>query len=74
MICPHHSSSPELSIVVPAYNEADRILPFLREITDYCDRQGRVYEVLIVDDGSTDGTSRVVEKYAQVHQAMRVMR
>jgi len=74
MIGPYHSSSPELSIVIPAHNEANRILPFLRQITDYCHLQGRSYEVLVVDDGSTDGTTDVVERYAQVHTAIRVMR
>ena len=74
MIGPYHSNSPELSIVIPAYNEADRILPFLRQITDYCAQRRRSYEVLVVDDGSTDGTSAVVKSYAQVHRAVRVLR
>jgi dolichyl-phosphate beta-glucosyltransferase len=74
MAGPHHSKSPELSIVVPAYNEAERILPFLQQITDYCERQGRTYEVLVVDDGSTDATSRIVERHAQVDKAVRLMR
>lgn len=52
---------PELSIVIPAYNEARRLGPTLVEMTDYLESRGEPYELLVVDDGSTDETPRVVE-------------
>ena len=64
----------ELSIVIPAHNEAGRILPYLRQIIDYCERQGRSYELLVVDDGSTDDTSLVVGRFARVHPAVKILR
>jgi dolichyl-phosphate beta-glucosyltransferase len=74
MFRPAIHSSPELSIVIPAHNEAGRILPYLRQITDYCERQGRCYELLVIDDGSTDDTPLVVARLAQVHSALRLLR
>ena len=46
----------EISIVVPVYNEADNILPLAQEVADAMSRQARSYELLFVDDASTDET------------------
>jgi len=53
---------PTLSIVVPAFNEAGRIGPSLRKITDYISQQHEKIELIVVDDGSTDNTAEVAEK------------
>jgi dolichyl-phosphate beta-glucosyltransferase len=50
-----------LSVVIPAYNEADRILPTLGQMREYLDGREEPYEVLVVDDGSDDATASVVE-------------
>lgn len=51
-----------LSIIIPAYNEAERIGATLREIFAYLDAQPGASEVIVVDDGSTDATVRVSEE------------
>jgi dolichyl-phosphate beta-glucosyltransferase len=50
----------DLSIVIPAYNEAARITPTLRRLHDYLAAQPLRYEIIVVDDGSTDHTIGVV--------------
>lgn len=50
-------SGPFLSVVIPAFNEATRLPRSLARITDYLERAGRAYELVVVDDGSSDGTA-----------------
>src|SRR3712207_5529033 len=54
-------SPSSLSIVVPAYNESARIGKTLRELLAYLEDQPGGGEVIVVDDGSKDDTSRVAE-------------
>jgi dolichyl-phosphate beta-glucosyltransferase len=55
---------PRLSIVVPAYNEATRLPATLRALAAYAARFPGGVEVLVVDDGSTDGTADVAARFA----------
>ncbi len=52
------------SVVIPAFNEARRLPPYLEEIIAYFDGRGAAYEVLVVDDGSRDGTAERVRETA----------
>ena len=53
---------PTLSIVVPAFNEAARIGNSLKKIDDFMQNSSLSYEVIVVDDGSTDDTPGVVRR------------
>lgn len=50
-----------LSIVVPAYNEAKRLPGTLPRMIEYAQRLGEPVEIVIVDDGSTDGTAGIAD-------------
>ena len=65
-----------LSIVIPSYNEEKRIIPTLDKMCDYCERKDNSYEIIVVDDGSTDKTSEVIENFCKslVKQTIRIIR
>lgn len=54
-----------VSTVIPAYNEEKRLPDTLQKTTDYLSRTGWDWEVRVVDDGSTDGTRRIVERFSR---------
>lgn len=56
----------ELSIVIPAYNEAHRIADTLKQVFDFCDSALSDWEVIVVDDGSSDATGREVGGFERV--------
>ena len=70
----YNADSPELSVIIPAHNEAGRILPYLRQIADYFQQHERSYELLVVDDGSTDATAAVVERFAHYTPPVQLLR
>lgn len=51
-----------LSIIIPAYNEVERIVPTIHTITNYVTGLGLAWELIIADEGSTDETARRVEE------------
>jgi glycosyltransferase involved in cell wall biosynthesis len=71
-----NAPAPELSIIIPAYNEESRLPRGLKRILDYAASRGmspEQMEILVVDDGSGDGTARVVEEGARQWPSMRLV-
>jgi dolichyl-phosphate beta-glucosyltransferase len=68
------SSVPDYSVVIPAFNEAERLPRYLDEVIQYFDGRGDAYEILVVDDGSTDDTARLVDTIGQAHGSVRALR
>jgi len=57
----------DVTLMVPCLNEAANIAPTLDHIASAMRELPYSYEILVIDDGSTDGTSAVVEEYAEAH-------
>lgn len=68
MVVPSQNTMPpmrcDISVVIPAYNEAGRLGSTLQRAVDYLSRRGVSYEILVVDDGSRDRTIEVAEGFS----------
>jgi dolichyl-phosphate beta-glucosyltransferase len=62
-----------VSVIIPAYNEEQRIAPTLERVSGYLGNRGLDYEILVVDDGSTDGTPAVVRAWSGKEPALRLL-
>ncbi len=63
-----------LSIVVPAFNEEARIGNSLERLRDFLVTFDRSWEIVVVDDGSSDGTAAIVEEHAAADERIRLVR
>jgi len=70
---PAPASAPALSIVVLAFNEEDNVVAVLEELRAWLDAHEPSYEIIFVDDGSTDATASIAEG-ALLHDRDQVIR
>ena len=67
------SPRPELSIIIPSYNEERRLPKALKEIQEYLSARPLRAEVIVVDDGSIDGTAALVENCRAQNPQLRLL-
>lgn len=63
----------ELSVVMPCFNESEVIETLLKEWIAFLDEEVRDYEIIVVNDGSSDGTGRILDKVRREHKTLRVI-
>jgi glycosyltransferase involved in cell wall biosynthesis len=68
------SVRPRVSVVIPLLNEEGNVSDLHRELTASLETLGRPYEILMVDDGSTDGTLRRLQEIETLDRRVRVLR
>ncbi len=64
---------PEISVIIPAYNEESRLPATLASVHEFLSGYGKSFEILIVDDGSYDHTVEVVNEFAAGHPGVRLL-
>jgi glycosyltransferase involved in cell wall biosynthesis len=63
-----------ISIIIPAYNEKDNIEPVYRELNSVLPNTGRPYEILFIDDGSTDQTFQKMKSLQLEDKSIRIIK
>jgi glycosyltransferase involved in cell wall biosynthesis len=67
------NTRPDLSVVFPVYNEEENLPILLREIATALDGHGWTYEIVAVDDGSSDRSLEVLNASRELHPTLRVL-
>ena len=65
---------PEISLVIPVYNEEGNLPNLYREITEVLESYGRAYEIVFIDDGSTDASFALLSALHHQDSRVRVIR
>jgi glycosyltransferase involved in cell wall biosynthesis len=64
----------ELSVIIPVYNEEESIEPLIREINGVVEPRCKHYEIVVVDDGSSDGTFLLLAQLHARQPSLKVVR
>lgn len=65
---------PKFSIVIPAYNESNKIITSLTQVLSFMRNFSESFEIIVVDDGSGDNTAELVEKYELENPEIRLIK
>ena len=68
------TTGPALSVVLPVYNEAESLAPLWQELVEVLPGLADSVEVIFVDDGSTDGSSEILQRLAKEDPRIRLIR
>lgn len=68
------SETLDVSVILPCYNERDNLEPLTAELLSSLGKTGRDYEILFIDDASTDGSAEVLDGLARSHPRVRIVR
>ena len=63
----------DLSVIVPVFDEAQAIEPFLAELFQHVRALGRSFEVIVINDGSADGTDEILDRLAAPEPLLKVI-
>lgn len=72
-VSPSAKEAPEISVFLPVYNEEPNLLPLHTKLDDALKRLNRTAEIIYVDDGSTDGSLKVLREVAEGDKRVRVV-
>lgn len=67
------SNQPRLSVVIPVYNETGRLRRTLPQLLNYLHSLNYLYEIVIVDDGSSDGTCEIAREILQAEHGTQIL-
>lgn len=65
-------STPRLAVIIPAYNESERILPTLERLAEYFSNVDYSWKVVVISDGSMDNTGEIVKQFASEHSGFEL--
>ena len=72
--CPYPTRRlPGAWLILPTYNEAENVAAIVRAALEQLAATGREHTILVVDDGSPDGTGAIADRLAEEHDAVRVL-
>src|SRR6266700_3361993 len=72
-VSPRENEAPEVSVFLPVYNEEPNLLPLHGKLDASLQTLGRSAEIVYVDDGSTDGSLKVLKELASLDRRVRVV-
>lgn len=64
----------DISIVIPAFNEESRLPHFLERIIAHCQNSPKIYEIIVVDDASSDDTPNIAQSYRSRFNNLRLVK